>query len=447
MRRTGMNAHAWLALVFTVAAAACGESGSSGSLSRGNTAGNDQGSGSGGDTSGGSSGSGGPTASGASSNGDAPTNPGAGGSTPGTGGTTGNNGADPNANSNPNIDKRVINYGEALRTASLKLVGDLPTLADINKLAGTAAAQQKATYEAMIDALLADPRFAAKQIQWWRDTLKTGQQGAVKAPIPSFDTAATFAASVVVADRPYTDIFTATTGTCATFANGTFTPADCNNGAPTAGILTDPGLMSQYLANMAFRRVRFVQETFACSKFPAEFAAQSKPMGAGTYTSPWDFNSITGGATAKINFQDTSAVICANCHTTMNHLAPLFANFDANGKYDATKIAVQVPVAGTPAATLADWLPAGQQTFAWRNGVAVTDLPSLGAAIAKDPDVARCAVNRVWNFAMSRGDIVNDLATIPPVVTDPIVASFTANGMKLKSVIRTVFTSDDFVKF
>jgi hypothetical protein len=423
------------AVGFAVALSACGSGGSDpSSLGHGNTGGGDPGSGSGGGVVTGPGGGG-------------ADNPGAGGVTPGTGGNSGDNGADPNAGQNPNIDKRQINYGEALRTASMKLLGQLPSLADINKIAQAPAAQQKTTYEGMIDAMLADPRFAAKQIQWWRDTLKTGQQGAPKQGTPSFDTAATFAASVVVGDKPYTDLFTATTGTCPTFANGTFTAANCQNGAPTAGLLTDPGLMSQYYANMAFRRVRFVQETFVCSKFPAEFTTATKPMGSGTYTSPWDFNSIQGGPSAKINFQDTSAVICANCHTTMNHIAPLFAYFDVNGKYDPANIGVQVPVPGTPAATLNDFLPAGQQTLAWRNGTVVTDLPSLGQAIAKDPDVARCAVNRIWNFAMSRGDIVNDLATIPPVVTDPLVADFTANGMKLKRVIKSVFTADDFVKF
>ena len=446
-RSTGTLTHIARTLAAASLAAglwACSSSGSSdpGALSGANGSGN---TGSGGDN-GSGSGGGGVTSPGAG--GGVATNPGAGGTTPGTGGTTGDNGADPGVSTNPNIDERVVNYGEALRTASLKLIGQLPTLADINKLAAaTTPAAQKPIYEAMIDAMLANPLFATKQVQWWRDTLKTGNQGTPAKGMPSFDTAATFAASVVVGDRPFTDLFTATTGTCPTYANGTFTAANCANNAPTAGILTDPGLMAQYYANMAFRRVRFVQETFVCSKFPAEFAAATKPMGSGTYTSPWDFNSIAGGATAKINFQDTSAVICANCHTTMNHVAPLFAHFDVNGAYDATKISVQVPGPGTPNATLADWLPAGQQTFAWRNGTAVTDLPSLGQAIAKDPDVARCAVNRIWNMAMSRGDIVNDLATIPPVVTDPLVADFTANGMKLKSVIRSVFTSDDFVKF
>jgi hypothetical protein len=85
--------------------------------------------------------------------------------------------------------------------------------------------------------------------------------------------------------------------------------------------------------------------------------------------------------------------------------------------------------------------------LAWRNGTPVTDIPSLGQAMAKDPDVARCAVNRVWDWAFSRGDIVNDLATIPPVVTDALVQAFVESGMKLKATVRAVFASDDFVRF
>ena len=77
----------------------------------------------------------------------------------------------------------------------------------------------------------------------------------------------------------------------------------------------------------------------------------------------------------------------------------------------------------------------------------MTDIPSLGQAIAADPDVPLCAVNRFWNFVMSRGDIVNDLATVPPVVTQPFVADFTANGMNVKRLLRNMLTSDDFVKF
>ena len=240
-------------------------------------------------------------------------------------------------------------YGEALRTASLKLLGSLPTLAQIKQMAAvTDPASQQTLYGSFLDQFMADPRFASKMIQYFRDTFKTGQQGTPPMGQPSFDTAATFAAEVVVTDQPYTTLFTATAGTCPTYANGSFTPSNCANGAPTTGILTDPGLMSQYYADMSFRRIRFIQETFVCSKFPAEYAPTGKPMGAGTYTSPWDFSSIAGGTTAKINFQDTTSLVCANCHTTLNHIAPLFGHFDMNGQYDATAFHVNVPVPGTP---------------------------------------------------------------------------------------------------
>ena len=370
---------------------------------------------------------------------------------PGPGGTppagTADSGDDGGADGGA-LDNRILDYGEALRTASLKLVGDLPTLAQIQAIeTATTPAQQATIYAADIDAMLADPRFSTQMVQYFRDTFKTGMPySPIPKGAPSFDTAATFAAMVVVNGQPFTDILTAATGTCPTFANGTFTTASCANNAPTAGVLTDPGIQAQYFEDLAFRRVRFIQEIFVCSPMPAEYSANPVAMGQSLYTSPWDFDSISGGPTANINFQDTSAVICANCHTTLNHIAPLFAYFDANGKYTAGTIDVQTPIVPAVTSVLTDWLPAGQG-FAWRNGIPVTDIPSLAQAIAADPDVTQCAVNRVWDWAFSRGDIVNDLATIPTDVTAPVVADFTANKMNLKQTIRDIFTSDDFVRF
>lgn len=341
---------------------------------------------------------------------------------------------------------RVTDYGEALRNASLKLVGELPALNDIKAIASAPSdAEKKRAYSAIVDRYVGDLRFSEQQIAWWRNTFKTGDEPNLPDDLPSMDTAATFAAQVVVQDRPYTDLLTATTGTCPTYAAGTFTPANCVTDAPVTGVLTDPGLMAQYASNMAFRRVRFIQETFGCSKFPAEVKPEASPMGGGLYTSPWAFESIAGGAGAKIDFHDTSAVVCANCHTTMNHIAPLFATFDAKGVYRPT-IQVDTPVTPAVKTVLADWLPPGQK-LAWRNGVEVTDLPSLGTALTKDPDVLRCAVVRVWNWGLSRGDVVNDGATVPPAVIADEVAAFIADGLKLKRVIQRVFTSESFVQF
>ena len=217
------------------------------------------------------------------------------------------------------------------------------------------------------------------------------------------------------------------------------------NGLTTVGVLTDPGAMSQFFSNMAFRRVRWIQESFACNKFPTEFSAKPVAMGSGQFTSPWSFTSITGGATAQINFQDTSSVICANCHTTMNHIAPLFANFDAGGAYQ-TAIQVHTPTPANPVTTMADWLPA-TEGLAWRFGTAVKTMGDLGAAMAADPVVQKCQVQRAWNWAMSKTDIVNDLAVVPDSTIASVWTSFSTGGFKLKGALKAIFTSDDFVKF
>lgn len=352
------------------------------------------------------------------------------------------------------LDARKADYGEALRTASLKLRDELPSLAEIKTIeAATDEAGKKAAYNKLVDDMIASPKFTAAMIKFWKDTFRTGQVGAVQMGAPSRDTAATFAAQNVVTGKPYSELFTATANTCPTYdaATNTFTPAACAAGAmagPTAGVLTDPGLLGQYFANMAFRRARFIQETFACSKFPAEYSATPKPLGNGTFTGTFPYESITGKQntpTAKVDFQDTSAVICANCHVNLNRIAPMFLNYDDKGLLQAAS-QVEVPIPGTPKAARIDYLPAAEG-FAWRAGKPVTDIPSLGAAIAADPEVGRCAVNRVWNYAMSRGDIVNDLATVPNAVTESYVKDFSANGQKLVETIRGIFKSEDFVKF
>jgi len=289
---------------------------------------------------------------------------------------------------------------------------------------------------------------------YFSDMFKMG--GTLKAVIGqtttnvSLDTAPTYAAELVVKDQPITNLFTATTNTCPTLSadGATFTDAACPvaNGLKTAGVLTDPGAMAQFYSNMSFRRVRWIQEAFACTKYPAEYSAKPVTMGNGQFTSPWDFMSITGGTGAPINFQDTSSVICANCHTTMNHFAPLFAQFDAAGVYQTT-IQVHTPTSTNPLSKLTDWLPAGQN-FYWRfGGTQVTDITGLGAQIAADPQIQKCQVQRAWNWAMSKTDIVNDLQVVPDSVIADVMTVFNSGGMKMKPVFKAIFTSPDFTMY
>ncbi len=341
---------------------------------------------------------------------------------------------------------RQLNYGLALRTASIKLVGDLPSLDDMHSLQ---VGDPKVAYEKKIDAYLADARFNDSLIAFFRNSFKMGGALPVGNNMSvSLETAPTFAAEVVVKERPFWDVLTSSGDNCTTYdeKSATFTDMPCGNNAPSAaGVLTDPGVQAQFVSNFAFRRTRWVQETFDCRKFPTEYTTSPVQMGAGQYTSPWPFDSITGGPNAAIDFHDTKSVVCANCHSTMNHIAPLFANFDDQGMWQST-IQVTVPVQGLPKAKLTDWLPDGELT-SWRFGNAVSSIPALGAAMSKDPEVASCMVVRAYDWAMSKDDVVTDLATVPDQVLAPYLNEFQTSGYSMKKTLRAMFTSDDFVKF
>jgi len=342
------------------------------------------------------------------------------------------------------LAEREYDYNAALRIASLRLTGRLPTLAEVKAIADAGdVAAQKVVYESFLRSYLDTPEFANQMVRFWRDTFKMGESAML-------DTAPVFAAQLTVENRSLTELFTATTGTCPTFnaTTGEFTAADCANGVTThAGVLTNPGVQAHFFSNMAFRRVRFVQEAFACTAFPAEIADASVDMGgAQAYTSPWPFQSIAGADNGgTVDFHDTSAVVCANCHSTMNHLAPLFANFDDQGQLQTT-IQVKTPNDGAPDAQMSDWLPAGEAT-AWRLGVPAADLPGLGQAMAADPKVAECTVARFWNWALGKGDIVDTLSLVPTATIESQTAAFAQTGYTLQDAIIAVYTSDDFVKF
>lgn len=342
------------------------------------------------------------------------------------------------------LNSRVVDYSAALKTAALRLTGNTPTMAEITQVASAQGeAAQKAAYEALITDYMNRPTFAKMVMAFWRDTFKTGGT-------PATDTAAAFAAKMTVENRPYTDLFTKTTGLCATYneAAGTFADAECTNGGPQVGVLTNPALMASYFSNFAFRRVRFVQETFDCLRFPAEVAAAPTDVGgAAPYTGVWPFQSIAGKDNGgRVDFHDTTSSICANCHSTINHIAPLFAYYDQTGTYKAGTISVPTPLDNAPPAKLTDYLPPGEST-AWRLNVPAGDLTALGAAMAADPQVQLCGVARVWNWALGMTDIVDTLQDVPKETVQAQFDAFTTGGFKMKDLIFAAFTSKDFVSF
>ena len=127
-------------------------------------------------------------------------------------------------------------------------------------------------------------------------------------------------------------------------------------------------------------------------------------------------------------------------------MAPLFANFDANGQFQATS-QVMTPTAPEPTTTTFDhWLPAGETT-AWRREVPAANLQELGSAMAADPDVMECAVTRLYNFAMSKEDVIADLATVPFEVVEPFYDEFYDNSFDVKETLKSIMKSEDFVRF
>jgi hypothetical protein len=269
-----------------------------------------------------------------------------------------------------------------------------------------------------------------------------------------------YAAQIIVEGRPWTDMLVATSNTCPQYdyAGNSFIPADCGNGIAAAGVLTDPGIHSVYWGNLAFRRNRFFHETFLCRNANSSGGAEptSTPSTVGgcagdtapsAYTSPWPMSSISGECNGgQVDFHTyNTTIVCASCHATWNHRAPLFANFDRYGIYQLSP-QVLVPVEGSPFAVMSDWLPPGEGT-AWKFNMPASDLTQLGNVMAADDEVQACAVKRMWNYAMSRGDIVINETPVPTAVVAEYVDVMKSNGFNLREVLKTILLSEDFVSF
>jgi hypothetical protein len=237
-----------------------------------------------------------------------------------------------------------------------------------------------------------------------------------------------------------------------------------------AGVLTNPGFLAQYYSNFGFRRQRLIQEVFQCTRFPAEISPTPQIINSALYSAPWPLHSITSNA-APPTYPNPRRVIqgtgtgggntivssdyvdfnleqgCYNCHTTLNHRAPLFRFFDATGYMNTSgQSMVHTTVAGAPFVELQDYLPSGQQ-FSWKYQVPTGDLQSYGAAIAADPQTAKCFMIRLWNEAYSRDDVVIDLALVPDSVIAPLTQYFVANNYNMKMAIAKLYTDANFIRF
>jgi len=394
----------------------------------------------------------------------------------GDGATGGTGSGEGGAEEHEALASRVVVYTEAFRTAAFKLNGNAPTmnrLLALDEAVDQDSDEGESAYDTEIDELLDDPRFTLMMIDYWRDVFHVGDEST---PNADANRAAYYAAKLTVSGDDITKLFTATSATCPTFDEGAGTFSDdqnsaCSNevsltseGLTPVGVLTDPGLQAAHYGNLAFLRVRFFNEAFNCQEQPIEFSDvedQVEVEPGKIYTGPYERESIgapgncgpgltetdcTVAEQGRVDFLDYSAVVCANCHVSSNHRAPLFANFDESGQYMPTP-AVNVPIEGNPPAEMRDWLAPGYQQPAYKFGQDVNSLAEFGQAMKTDDRIIACFATRVWNYAFSKGDAVFDEGAVPGEVLDPVTDHLKSNGFNLKDLFRFVFTHPDFVRY
>ena len=208
-------------------------------------------------------------------------------------------------------------------------------------------------------------------------------------------------------------------GTCPTFdpATGTFTAGDCANGVPAHGRPAhqpgrDGALLRQPRRSAASR---WVQETFACTKFPAEIARDRSDVGgAAPYTGVWPFDSIAGARQRRphrlprhvvgdlrelpLDHEPHRAAVRAlrrRRHVPDDHRRPDAARRRAAGSDAATTCRPARPPRGASACRS----PTCRRS---------------ASAMAADPTSPSARVARMWNWALGKTDIVDTLPTCPP---------------------------------
>jgi hypothetical protein len=232
-----------------------------------------------------------------------------------------------------------------------------------------------------------------------------------------------------------------------------------------------------------------IQELFACTRYPAELAGTPQQIGPYLYSSPWPVDSVSGNVPGqqpvfmpvrprRVRINSPAAnnseyvdfrTDCRNCHTTLNHRAPMFGVFDQVGYRDPNNLLMVTSTAtGSPFAQIQEYLyqcnptaadadqnPLCAQALAWKFGgqrfnfgsSATPDFQGFGKEMAKDPQVAKCFMIRAWNYAYSRDDVVQELALVPDNVISEMATYFTQNNYNMKSALMKMYTSPNFIRF
>ncbi len=158
-------------------------------------------------------------------------------------------------------------------------------------------------------------------------------------------------------------------------------------------------------------RGRFVNEMLLCRTIPPP------PPGVPPFPEAADANATVRDRLTMHRVSPT----CASCHGIMDPIGFGMENFDSSGKYQTTDNGKTIDASGEI------------------DGMAFTNLATLGAVIQKEPVAGPCLISKLYASALGRTPIALD-----SVALDRLAERFAAAGNKVDQLLVDLVTSDSF---
>jgi len=323
---------------------------------------------------------------------------------------------------------------------SLDLRGVRPTPDELARVEGPDA---EAALVALVDELLADPRFGDRVRDLFAIVLRTRVEdfpvGAAALGLDESDQGALFAsigeealhviARVATEDHPWTDLVTAdwtmADGTLADIyplarepaPDRTWRPARYTDGRPAAGLLATNGLWWRYLSDgVSYGRGRAnaIARIFLCADFldrPVDF--------------PRDID-LTDEAGIRLAVRENDG--CIGCHAGLDPLASYLAGFQYTDK-TAPEMVTYHPERERSWGAMTELAPG----FYGAPGYSLRD---LGRQIAADPRFVQCAVETTFELLMRRPVDWTDAREIDALTLHR--EAFLAGGLTLRALVRSI---------
>ncbi len=266
----------------------------------------------------------------------------------------------PNATPTPSPTPQFSNetYASALRVASLRLRGRLPTAADTANVTENG----QTAYDAIVDRYLdrtQNPDLVPQLKAFYSSIfLMAGTVNGI-----DYDAPVNLATYLVVNERPVTEILSAEY--C---VDGAMNQATCVDGAPDgqrAGVIGQKGFLAKFgqADTVNMRRVSVVHQLFACGIYPDGKDTNPSLVRTNVAQTLWppnpDLNNVPDPSLVpyaddpaspprlakkyQTKLPGDSGAECSMCHSSLNARRPVFTPYDVDGVYDATRTIANNP--------------------------------------------------------------------------------------------------------